>query len=315
MSSAETEAVLDRCATVRNDIKAKKRAVNLLKKADRDALENEKKGEQAKIMRAHAMPWLGIDQKEIIASNQRIRDIEQQLESQSPLPYVPPETRDAINNRIRQLDDEIRQGMPSREDMRRNPPGMVDQHIKWEKANKDKILERKNLKRQLEPESEERDLANIEMIRPEKAMLNGASTFMVDAQIPGHFAQTPQAKANWPQGFGENVNSALEQVRNAEAAPEPEKKHKYPPRTCACGCGQAFLPSKHNQKYIRDHNPAYQGIKRGQQVGEKIECRCGCRETFVPKYHFQRFVNKEHKDRFHNKRKQERAVAMQAGEE
>ena len=40
-------------------------------------------------------------------------------------------------------------------------------------------------------------MANLEPFRPTISP-TGISTFMGDAQIPGHFAMSPQAKANWP---------------------------------------------------------------------------------------------------------------------
>lgn len=307
MSSAETAAVLERCASVVNDSKTRKRAVNLLKKSDREAMENEKKGEQAKIMRAHAMPWLGIDKNEIVASNQRIRDIDRQLEDQSPLPYVTPDTRDALHNRVEQLNAEIREGMLSREEMRRNPPGAVDRHIRWERANKNKILERKNLLRQLEPDSDARDLANIEMIRPETAMPNGTATFMADAQIPGIFGMSPQAKANWPQGFGENVNSALEQVKQAQTA--------KPVKECACGCGGTFTRGNSRRKYIPGHGPMDTGtLRKLTEIDGQLECACGCREMFTPTRTGQRYVNGTHRRKAVVKRQQARREMALTGE-
>ena len=43
----------------------------------------------------------------------------------------------------------------------------------------------------------------------------GTSTFMVGAQIPGHFAMTPQAKENWP--LAEPTNTAYQQSVKANA--------------------------------------------------------------------------------------------------
>ncbi|MGH9876794.1 MAG: hypothetical protein ACRD5H_04095 [Nitrososphaerales archaeon] len=150
----------------------------------------------------------------------RSRDLKQELAKCSP-PELTGEAKDALNVRRHVLEENIRVGMPTHEQMRRNPVGAVDQHRKWERRVKNNILEWKNIRRALEPTSDDRDLANVEMLRPSGLPTNGASTFMADAQIPGHFAMTPQAKVNWPLGEPK-VDTPLKQAERAEAQTQIE---------------------------------------------------------------------------------------------
>ena len=88
--------------------------------------------------------------------------------------------------------------------MRRNPPGAVDMHTKWEAQNKARIIEWKNLKRALDPENEEKDYTNVEMLRTSGMSPETAASFMMNAQIPGNFGMTALAKSNCPAGMPEN---------------------------------------------------------------------------------------------------------------
>ena len=97
----------------------------------------------------------------------------------------------------------IRPALVPREDMRRNPAGAVGRFMREEnsRAIKQAVQHWKRAQLALEPGNEDPDLANVERFRPEKIHdTGGAATFMPGAQIPGNFAMTPQAKANWPLG-------------------------------------------------------------------------------------------------------------------
>lgn len=133
-------------------------------------------------------------------------------------PEISAEVRDDTIKAERQLADSIREGMLPHEIMRRNPPGSVGHHIKWEREKKPDILAWKNLRRLNHPEDDSEDLANVELLRPQTAMGGQASTFMVDAQIPGTFSMSPQAKQNWPAGMPEygEVNSPWKQALERE---------------------------------------------------------------------------------------------------
>ena len=138
-------------------------------------------------------------------------------------PELTGEARDALSRRLGDIEARIKVGMPTHEDMRRNPAGAVDQHRRWERLNKSAVLERRNILIALNPGDDSKDLTNIDMIRPHAANV-GAATFAVDAQIPGHFAMTPAAKDNWPLGEPK-LDTPLKQAERAEArAAKPGKR-------------------------------------------------------------------------------------------
>lgn len=148
--------------------------------------------------------------------NRRKRQIEKDLVMGTP-PELTGATRDALAAREKTLEATIRAGMLTTEEMRRNPAGAVDRHRKWERLNKPAILEWKNIRRALNPDSDEKDLSNVEVLRPSMLSygLNATSTFMGNAQIPGKFAMTPLAKDNWPLGEPK-VDTPLKQAERNE---------------------------------------------------------------------------------------------------
>jgi hypothetical protein len=93
----------------------------------------------------------------------------------------------------------------------------VDSFLKRENspAIKKAILTWKRAMRALDPTNTDQDYTNIEKFRPEGVNPDGTSTFMADAQIPGVFAMSPAAKANWPLG-APTVDTALGQVKKRE---------------------------------------------------------------------------------------------------
>lgn len=159
----------------------------------------------------------------------RMRGLKKQLEVYSP-PSVDGRIKDKIAARAKQLQEEITQGMPTQEEMRKNPAGMVDRHMKWEKKNKKKILEWKNTQILLEPDSSDKDLANFERFRPEGQM----DRFRGDAQINGHMSYGNIPEWVWERIFDKTPNSALEQVKKVEAevkANEAKEDKRKQPRT------------------------------------------------------------------------------------
>ena len=262
----DAKVVLDRCAQIKNEPKRGRKAINLLRKWRRDELQDEIKQERVNIEKARVFR-AGLDTG---LTNRRIMDIERLLEEQSPLP-ITPAVKDAVSKRERELRAEIVEGMPDRETYRRNPPGAEFSHRTWHNANKSKILEWKNLRIQLEPESDDRDLANIELYRPALAPGLSTSTFMPQAQIPGHHAMTPLAKENWPEGMGE-PNSALVQARDREVG-NGEADHqtrtdvvKPPPRKRA-----SYKPRRKNRKGLdKLHKPPIEQKEAKDLVGQSV---------------------------------------------
>lgn len=82
--------------------------------------------------------------------------------------------------RSKELLAEILVGMPSQEEMRKAPPGAVNKHLAWERANKARIQEWKHINLRLTAGSDDRDAANLEKYRPTGSTLN-----MDGAVIPG----------------------------------------------------------------------------------------------------------------------------------
>jgi hypothetical protein len=72
--------------------------------------------------------------------------------------------------------------MPSQEEMRKAPPGAVDKHMSWEKRNKLKILEWKNLRLRL-THGTEAEAANLERHRPTGSTLNMDNAHIVGKQF------------------------------------------------------------------------------------------------------------------------------------
>jgi hypothetical protein len=194
---------------------------NLLRFHQREQLQGEIK--QAESMLAQAKP----DERGTI--NASITRTKRQLESQSPGALTGKE-KDTLYALEKKLRTRITTNMPSEEVMRKNPAGAVDWHQKWEKINKPLIRMWKNATIQLNPDSQDRDLSNIERFRP-----SGQTDRMrTDAQIPGLMSYGNVPDENWPfdppqttaavqaskhydESLAENdVNQALEDLDKVE---------------------------------------------------------------------------------------------------
>ena len=74
--------------------------------------------------------------------------------------------------------------------------------MKWEKANKDRILAWKNLRRLNNPDDESKDLSNVEILRPYLTQAGAPASFMADAQLPGAMSYGHIPDENWKETFG-----------------------------------------------------------------------------------------------------------------
>lgn len=215
---AETERILKKVAQTKNiAVKGKlvQKEVRFISPQEASGLETEKK----QIEESLAQPeWARRDltAKQVEELNERKDNIEAQLAEVRP-PSVSDQAKDALESRRKDLEDKIRIGMVSEEEMRRNPTGAVYKHMRWEKENIFDILEWKNIKRTLEPDSEDPDLCSVELLRPSILPQSG-STFMPDAQIPGHFAMTAKAKENFDKTFPDSptIDTPLKQLGRSE---------------------------------------------------------------------------------------------------
>lgn len=158
---------------------------------------------------------------------QTAQRIQRTLRDQAPKPIPEAQRRDRVARLTAQvIEDTIRPALLPAAVMRRNPSGAVGTFMRQEMSRpiKQAILTVKRGLRALEPDNPDPDYCNMERFRPSGERYDGASTFMADAQIPGNFAMTPLAKAQWPLGEP-TVTTALAQVKAAEAAPaKPAKR-------------------------------------------------------------------------------------------
>ena len=149
------------------------------------------------------------------------RQLSKMLDSQIAKP-VQGEKKDLVAKLAAEvMETVIRPALVPREDMRRNPAGAVGRFMREENSKpiKQAVQHWKRAQLALEPGNEDPDLANVERFRPEKIHdTGGAGTFMANAQIPGNFAMTPQAKANWPLGEPK-VDTPLKQAQKRERSP------------------------------------------------------------------------------------------------
>ncbi len=166
---------------------------------------------QAETMLAHAKP----DDRATIKAN--IDRSKRQLHEQSPEPLTGKE-KDTLNTLEKKLLTRIRTNMPTDEVMRKNPAGAVDWHQKWERANKKLIRMWKNVKVQLNPDSADRDLSNIERFRPVGQM----DRLRSDAQIPGVISYSNVREEDWP--FEAPQNTALAQAQRRYEAEQAESE-------------------------------------------------------------------------------------------
>lgn len=171
---------------------------NLLRYHQREQLKSDVAN--AEMMLPHAKA----EDRGVLLSN--IKRTKRQLDAQSPEPLTGKE-KDTLNALEKKLRSRITTNMPPEEVMRKNPAGAVDWAAKWEKSNKSLIRMWKNIKIQLNPDSSDRDLANIERYRPSGQMdrLRG------DAQIPGVMSYHNIPEEQWP--FEPPTNTAAEQAK------------------------------------------------------------------------------------------------------
>ena len=129
-------------------------------------------------------PKSGLEDRGAAAA--QLRRMSKTLAAQTPEPPKDGAEEGRMVARSKALLDEILVGMPSQEEMRKAPPGAVDKHMKWERDNKSRIQEWKNLQLRL-THATEPEAANLERHRPT------ASTLLMDnAYIPGKQFHMPE---------------------------------------------------------------------------------------------------------------------------
>lgn len=169
------------------------------------------------------------------------------LQAQSPPTDLRPSQRDKLKRLEAVTRAFVAENMPSAEQMRHNPPGAVDHHRAWDQATKPALLAWKKVRILLNPDSDATDLSNFERYRPSNA---ATRNLFSDGQIPGQFALSDQAKANYdaidwssPEVAGkiqELIDSGLVKVR-VRGAPRAVKPVSGVVLACGVeGCGTVY---------------------------------------------------------------------------
>lgn len=197
---------------------------------------------------------------DVAEASSRMRRLKKQLVDYSPT-EVDGRVKDKLAARAKAIEEEVLNGMPTQEEMRKNPAGMVGRHMRWEKKFKRKILEWKNIQQMLEPDSNDPDLSNFERLRPSGEM----DRFRGDAQINGLMSYGNIPQEFWDLVFkGAKPNSALEQVKKVEteAQAQPDASEKIDKRK---------LPRTEEQKQaLRDRLALARAKKETAQPGDPV---------------------------------------------
>lgn len=194
------------------------------------------------------------------------------LDTQGPKPIEDVANRNEVYRLANDvLQNVIRPTMLPRSVMRRNPAGAVDAHLKGEasKATKRAIRMWKRAMWALDPTTTDTDHTNLEKWRPEGTPEGGTASFMVDGQIPGNFAMTPQAKENWPLGEPA-TKTAVSHMPPVEVEDPPPAMR--PAILCECGCNKTFVPKHGRVKYLnkRHRDKDYAKKRRIAEEGGEV---------------------------------------------
>lgn len=165
-----------------------------LKPSQRAAIEQDYEAANEALTNPKMAPY--IQDKAALAK--QARNLKRTLDEQAPQPYDDPIEKNAAVKRMKELQDAFTEGMPSKQEMRRNRDGSVHKHMKWEKANKKNILEWREIVKRLEYDSDDPELTSYERFRPDQPFV-----YDTTAQIAGVHAMSPQAKQNWPEDMAE----------------------------------------------------------------------------------------------------------------
>ena len=219
MSSIETEHVMERLRQDRNVTDNRGR---LLAKQTRFLTSKERTVRNDELHFINGVlnqpAWVnkGTTGETIKTLTKRRNHLEDDLRDNAP-PEIESGTRDALYKYQKDLEEKIAEGMPTQEVMRRNPVGAVDMHTAWERGNKQRIKTWKNVCRLIEPDNDQKDYTNVERLRKSGLTPDMAASYMMTGQIPGNFAMTSLAKANWPLGEPK-VDTPLKTAERIEVA-------------------------------------------------------------------------------------------------
>jgi len=201
----------------------------------------------------NAPPHIAAQLQDVGELRRQLLAVKSALETQSPKPYAVDTLDDAVA-REHELREQWLQGMPTQAEMRRNPAGARDKHMRWERHNKQAILEWKNIRLRLHASGyldeahDATDIANIERYRPQDASheLNmhneqiagkvqfgpapgaGPAAVMSDAESEVLKIADPELHAQMALLDNESRRQVIEAVRQAMAM-QPSTTTEEPP--------------------------------------------------------------------------------------
>lgn len=129
----------------------------------------------------------------------QLRKIRQQLATQMP-PDLSPEQRSKVAAREKQLAEYIADGLPSRDEMMRNPAGTAYRALDHERKKKKAILEWKACRLALNKGNPDATIASIERLRAERNPLVNYDGSQIDRKAQYSFPSEQFAK-NYDEVF------------------------------------------------------------------------------------------------------------------
>lgn len=207
-----------------------------------------------KVVEAPEVPGLPIDKD---SAKIQLRKTQEFLVKGTP-PPTSPQRRQELMKEISTLEGEIRDGMPTKMHMERGAPGVIDQNLRWGKANTHRVSHWKDCLRELEPDNLDPDLSNIERIRPmgraDEAVPRKVYTGVdiVEGEIIHEgISDAQKIEAVTGGGIGQSIGAALDPDMTlveeptpstvAEWVGEPEVAPKPEPTPASCDvCGEVF---------------------------------------------------------------------------
>jgi len=205
--------------------------------------------------------------------------VQRELVNQAPPTDLSGEEKNRLYALEKQLADKIREGMVPEEEMIRNPPGAVDRNMRWLKRTKAFQLAWKNIRRVLNPDSEEKDLANVDMLRPKLFIPGTPSVFDPNAQAQGVMSYSHIPDENWetaglPLVTEGSPLAQMERRDEAERVRELEAEvAKLKDQLLSKAEAKAALQkqNKENREKQRARMKEYWAQKKAAQRGEPIQ--------------------------------------------
>ena len=211
-----------------------------------DEIENEKRVLQ------HTLESREVQERGNLVAH--LKRIDRELETKAP-PELTGEERDQKLRECQEIESRLVPNMPSDEEMRRNPPGVVGRHMRYEKLAKGRdhfpegdLSRWKDNQLALHKGSDDPDVANFERMRP----LHSHQASMLGAQIPGKvFVGTNPTQAyleGHDRTFGEEVTH-IEPTRERKPATRKKngKRTRAPNKIAAVmtalACGKMMGPN------------------------------------------------------------------------